>query len=195
MALILSLSAVPRRCPQWIQAVSRGQSWAGRIGRDSIRRLGKRFERSPPGACLGHGLADNHRHERSVPDTRDSLFTWENTRCQPLPSDWFFPDTEDVIRAAMSAATAWSYGRYRRRPGGVGGRAAQAPLSSVRAGSVPQRSSMGSSGRQRSPTVGRNRRSSAVPLTQLGRCERAIRIVVPKVQKERSISGCASEHR
>jgi hypothetical protein len=90
MALILSLSAVPRRCPQWIQAVSRGQSRAGRIGRDSIRRLGKRFERSPPGACPGHGLADNHRHERSVPDTRDALFTWENTRCQPLPSDWFF---------------------------------------------------------------------------------------------------------
>jgi hypothetical protein len=38
---------------------------------------------------------------------------------------------------------------------------------SVRPGSVPQRSSMGSSGHQRSPTVQRNRRSLALQLTQL----------------------------
>jgi hypothetical protein len=44
-------------------------------------------------------------------------------------------------------------GRYRRRPGGARGRAAQAPLSSVRAGSVPQRSTRGTGGHQRSLTV------------------------------------------
>lgn len=51
----------------------------------------------------------------------------------------------------------------------------------VRAGSVPQRSSRGSSGRQRPPTVQRNRRSPALQLTQQGRWTRVIRIVVPKV--------------
>jgi hypothetical protein len=38
----------------------------------------------------------------------------------------------------------------------------QARLRSVRAGSVPQRSSRGISGHQRSPTVRRNRRSPAL---------------------------------
>jgi hypothetical protein len=44
----------------------------------------------------------------------------------------------------------------------------QASLSSVRAGSVPQRSSTGIRGHQRSPTVQRNRRSAALQLRQLG---------------------------
>jgi hypothetical protein len=42
------------------------------------------------------------------------------------------------------------------------GRAVQAPLRSVRAGSVSQRSSTGMGGHQRSPTVRRNRRSRAL---------------------------------
>jgi hypothetical protein len=54
-------------------------------------------------------------------------------------------------------------------------------LSSVRAGSVPQRSHTGISGHQHSPSVHRNRRSPALQLKQQGRCRRAIRIVVPKV--------------
>jgi hypothetical protein len=53
--------------------------------------------------------------------------------------------------------------------------------SSVRAGSVSQRSRTGSSGHQGSPAVRRNRWSLALQLRQLGGWERAIRIVVPKV--------------
>jgi hypothetical protein len=49
-----------------------------------------------------------------------------------------------------------------------GSQAVQAPLRWVRAGSVPQRSSRGMSGHQRSPTVGRNRRSRTLRLKQLG---------------------------
>jgi hypothetical protein len=48
------------------------------------------------GACLGHGPADNSRHERTVPDTLTLLFTLGNMRCQRFPVDWFFPDTEEV---------------------------------------------------------------------------------------------------
>jgi mannose-6-phosphate isomerase-like protein (cupin superfamily) len=62
---------------------------------------------------------------------------------------------------------------------------------SVRARSVPQGSSVGMSGHRRSPTVRRNRRSPAVPLTQLGRRERAIRMLVPTVEKGRSASPVA----
>jgi hypothetical protein len=49
-----------------------------------------------------------------------------------------------------------------------GSRAVQAPLRSVRAGSVSQRSSTGMGGQLRSPTVRRNRRSRTLRLTQLG---------------------------
>jgi hypothetical protein len=49
-----------------------------------------------------------------------------------------------------------------------GSQAVQAPLRSVRGGSVSQRSSTGMGGHQRSPTVGRNRRSRALRLKQLG---------------------------
>src|SRR5215216_3694280 len=55
--------------------------------------------------------------------------------------------------------------------------------SSVRAGSVSQRSSTGSSGHQRSPTVWGNRKSPGFRLNQQGRCKWAIRIVVPTVEK------------
>jgi len=48
------------------------------------------------------------------------------------------------------------------------GQAVQAPRNSVRAGSVPQRSSAGMGGHQRSPTVRRTRRSLALRLKQLG---------------------------
>jgi hypothetical protein len=56
----------------------------------------------------------------------------------------------------------------------VGGQTAQALLSWIRAGSVSQRSSRGIGGRQRSPTVQRNRRSPALQLMQLGRRRRAL---------------------
>jgi hypothetical protein len=73
---------------------------------------------------------------------------------------------------------------HRTRPvaGVLGGQAAQAPLRSVRTGSVSQRSSTGVSGHQRSPRVQRNRRSLALQVTQLGERRREIRIVVPKVR-------------
>jgi hypothetical protein len=54
------------------------------------------------------------------------------------------------------------------RPEGAGGQATQAPLTSVRAGSVPQGSGTGVSGRQWTPAVQRNRRSLPFRLTQLG---------------------------
>jgi hypothetical protein len=54
------------------------------------------------------------------------------------------------------------------RTGDGGSQAVQAPLRSVRAGSVSQRSSTGISGHQRSPTVQRNCRSWALRLKQLG---------------------------
>jgi hypothetical protein len=65
--------------------------------------------------------------------------------------------------------------RWRQRPDGT------EPL--VRAGSVPQRSTTGIGGHQRLLMVRRNRRSPALQLMQLGGCRRAVRIVVPKVEK------------
>ena len=63
------------------------------------------------------------------------------------------------------------------------GQAAQSSLRPVRAGSVSQRSSTGIGGRQRSPTVQRNRRSPALHLTQVRGCGGVTQIVVPKVRR------------
>jgi hypothetical protein len=52
------------------------------------------------GACLGHGPPDNSGHKRHLTDTSALPFTWGNARCQQLPLDWFFPDTEAVMGAA-----------------------------------------------------------------------------------------------
>ena len=73
------------------------------------------------------------------------------------------PDTEAVMGAAPGA----SLSRH-REPVMGGNQAVQAPLRSVRAGSVSQRSSTGIGGHQWSPTVRRNRRSLALRLMQLG---------------------------
>jgi hypothetical protein len=66
-------------------------------------------------------------------------------------------------------------GRRDRSAAGVRDRTDRTPRS---AGPVPQRSSRGSSGHQRSSMVRRNRRSPAFQLAQQGRCVRVIRIVV-----------------
>jgi hypothetical protein len=60
---------------------------------------------APLGACLGHGPADTSGHERSLPDTQVLLFTCRNDQCQPLPLDWFFPDTEEVTGSNPVAPT------------------------------------------------------------------------------------------
>jgi hypothetical protein len=73
-----------------------------------------------------------------------------------------------------------------------GSQAVQASLRSVRAGSVPQRSSTGMGGHRRSPTVRRNRRSRALRLKQLGRRRREIQIVVPKVGLKAALRTAAS---
>jgi hypothetical protein len=65
----------------------------------------------------------------------------------------------------------------------AGCQAVQAPLRSVRAGSVSQRCSTGINGHQWSQTVRRNRRSPTFRLRRLGGCMQAIRIVVPTVEK------------
>jgi hypothetical protein len=66
-------------------------------------------------------------------------------------------------------------GRGDRSAAGVRDRTDRTPRT---AGSVPQWSSRGSSGHQRSSMVRRNRGSPAFQLAQQGRCVRAIRIVV-----------------
>jgi hypothetical protein len=71
-------------------------------------------------------------------------------------------------------------GALSRRAGAPRGFRDRRDEPSVRAGSVPQRSTTGISGHQRSLTVQRNRRSLALWLKQLGQRTRAIRIVVPK---------------
>jgi len=72
---------------------------------------------------------------------------------------------------------AWSSSAARR----IGTRAVQALLTSVRTGSVSERTRTGVGGHRRSPTVQRNRRSPGLQLTQLRWCGRAIRIMVPKL--------------
>jgi hypothetical protein len=64
------------------------------------------------GAYLGHGPADNSRHERTVPDTPQLLFSWGNARCQLVPIDMFFPDTEEVTESMFRCPT-WPSRRYK----------------------------------------------------------------------------------
>jgi hypothetical protein len=54
---------------------------------------------------LGHGPPDYKGHERSVMDTPVLLFIWGNARCQSLPLNWFFPDTEGVTGSNPVAPT------------------------------------------------------------------------------------------
>jgi hypothetical protein len=78
------------------------------------------------------------------------------------PLDWFSltQKRSKELRLGITVETT------ENREGGC--QAVQAPLRSVRAGSVSQRSSTGMGGHQRSPTVRRNRRSGALRLKQLG---------------------------
>jgi hypothetical protein len=66
------------------------------------------------GAHLGHGPSDNHRHERSLPDTPDLPFAWGNGRCQPLRLDGFF------LTRKRSWSCAWSSLSRPLRTGRVG---------------------------------------------------------------------------
>jgi hypothetical protein len=77
----------------------------------------------------------------------------------PLPA----PDHRDPWNGFASTLRSGADAHWRPAP-----QAGQAPLRSVRTGSVSQRSSTGVSGHQRSPRVQRNRRSLALQVTQLG---------------------------
>ena len=78
----------------------------------------RRRQRGLLGAYLGHGLADNSRHERTAPDSLILLFTLGNTRCQPFSTDWFFSDTEGVTGSNPVAPTTVVAGQgpVRARP-------------------------------------------------------------------------------
>jgi hypothetical protein len=114
------------------------------------------------GACLGHGPPDNSGHKRRLTDTSVLPFTWGNAECQPLPIHWFFPDTEAVMELRL-VVTVETTEVLKVRV-----KLCKPRWRSVRTGSVPQRFCTGTGGHQRSPAVQRNRRSSALQLTQLG---------------------------